>query len=149
MNPYIVVHSIVNASYSSPFFVTRFREALFHFSALYDVFDATVPSEEPARLMLENEFSGHEAMNVVACEGLERVHRPETYKQWQIRNIRAGFKPRPLDQELMQILRDKLKKFYHKNFVIDEDGHWMLQGWKGRILYASSVGYQPRSPETY
>ncbi|XWS28817.1 hypothetical protein CRYUN_Cryun25bG0104000 [Craigia yunnanensis] len=73
-------------------------------------------------------------MNVI--EGSERVHRPETYKQWQIRTIRAGFKTLSLD--LMKTLRDKLKAWYHKDFVIDEDNHWMLQGWKGRILYVSS-----------
>ncbi|GLU11590.1 hypothetical protein SLE2022_283270 [Rubroshorea leprosula] len=138
MDPDIVIHSVVNASYNAPFFVTRFREALFHFSAMYDMLDTTVPREEPARLMIENEVYGRQAMNVVACEGSERVPRPEVYKQWQFRNIRAGFKPFPLDQELMQELRHKLKTCYHKDFVIDEDGDWMLQGWKGRILNASS-----------
>ncbi|XWS53114.1 hypothetical protein CRYUN_Cryun11dG0130000 [Craigia yunnanensis] len=138
MNPDIFVHSTINGSYNSPFFVTRFKEALFHLSAVFDMFENTLPREEPARLMFEREFYGREAMNVVACEGSERVHRPETYKKWQIRMIRAGFKPLPLDQELMKILRHKLKTWYHKDFVIDEDNHWMLQGWKGRIIYASS-----------
>ncbi|GLT43339.1 hypothetical protein SLA2020_172970 [Shorea laevis] len=139
MNPAIFVNSIFNGSYNAPFFVTRFKEALFHFSAIYDVFDNTMDREEPARLMLENEFYGREAINVVACEGAERVHRPETWKQWQARNIRAGFKPLPLDQELMQLIRDKMKEScYHKEFVLDQNSHWVLQGWKGRVLYASS-----------
>ncbi|XVF05495.1 hypothetical protein REPUB_Repub05bG0177300 [Reevesia pubescens] len=138
MNPDIFVHSIINGSYNSPFFVTRFREALFHLSAIFDMFENTLPREEPARLTLESEFYGQEAMNVVACEGPARVQRPETYKQWQNRTIRAGFKPLPLEQELMKKLEHKLKAWYHKDFVIDEDNHWMLQGWKGRILYASS-----------
>ncbi|XVE79567.1 hypothetical protein DITRI_Ditri14bG0069000 [Diplodiscus trichospermus] len=135
MNPDIFVHSIVNGSNNSPFFVTRFREALFHHSAVFDVFENTLPREEPSRLMFEREFYGREAMNVVACEGWERVQRPETYNQWQIRMIRAGFKPLPLDKELMKTIRDK---FYRKDFAIDEDNNWMLQGWKGGILYASS-----------
>jgi hypothetical protein len=77
-------------------------------------------------------------MNVVACEGQERVERPETYKQWQARTVRAGFKTLPLEQKLMTKFRGKLKTYYHKDFVIDEDNDWMLQGWKGRIIYASS-----------
>ncbi|KAL9415960.1 hypothetical protein AB3S75_039203 [Citrus x aurantiifolia] len=77
-------------------------------------------------------------MNVIACEGLERVERPETYKQWQARTIRAGFKLLPLNQELMEKLMGKLKAWYHKDFVIDQDNNWMLQGWKGRIVFASS-----------
>ncbi|KAL4285301.1 hypothetical protein GQ457_16G010270 [Hibiscus cannabinus] len=138
MNPNIFVHNIVNGAYNAPFFVTRFKEALFHISAMFDVFENTLPREEPARLMFEREFYGREAMNVIACEGSGRVQRPETYKQWQIRTMRAGFKPLLLDQELMKIIRDKLKAWYHKDFIIDEDNNWMLQGWKGRILFGSS-----------
>ncbi|KAJ7012625.1 hypothetical protein NC653_002621 [Populus alba x Populus x berolinensis] len=91
-----------------------------------------------ARIMFEGELYGRDAMNVVACEGRERVERPETYKQWQARTVRAGFKTLPLDQKLMTKFRGKLKTYYHKDFLIDEDNDWMLQGWKGRIIYASS-----------
>uniref|UniRef100_A0A2C9V505 Uncharacterized protein n=1 Tax=Manihot esculenta TaxID=3983 RepID=A0A2C9V505_MANES len=38
----------------------------------------------------------------------------------------------------MEKCRDKMKAWYHKDFVIDQDSNWMLQGWKGRIIYASS-----------
>ena len=138
MNPAIFVQSIVNGSYNAPFFVTRFREALFHFSALFDVMDTNISRDNEERLMYEREFYGREAMNVIACEGLERVERPETYKQWQVRNLRAGFRSLPLDQDLMSKFKDKLKHWYHKDFVIDQDSNWMLQGWKGRIVYASS-----------
>jgi hypothetical protein len=137
INPAIFAQSIVNGSYNSPFFATRFREALFHFSALYDMFDTVIPRENEHRMMMEKESVGREAMNVVACEGLERIERPETYKQWQVRNTRAGFKQLPLKSELMDKFRLKLSK-YHKDFVFDEDNNWMLQGWKGRILYAST-----------
>jgi hypothetical protein len=138
INPDIFVHSIVNGAYNSPFFVTRFREALFHFSALYDIYDVNLPRENQERLMFEREILGRDAMNVVACEGLERVERPETYKQWQLRTIRAGFRQLPLDQEMMTLFRCKLKEWYHKDFELDEDNHRMLLGWKDRILFACS-----------
>ncbi|KAK4606516.1 hypothetical protein RGQ29_000657 [Quercus rubra] len=138
MKPDIFINSIVNGSYNAPFFLTRFREALFHFSALYDIFDVTIPRDNPQRLKFEREFIGREAMNVVACEGLERVERPETYKQSQVRISRAGFKQLPLNQELISVIRAKIKAWYHKDFILDDDSHWMLQGWKGRIFTASS-----------
>ncbi|KAG4972376.1 hypothetical protein AAZX31_13G318700 [Glycine max] len=138
MKPDIFVHSVVNGSYNAPFFLTRFREALFHYSSIYDMFDTLISRENEWRLMLEREFLGREIMNVVACEALERVERPETYKQWQARNTRAGFKQLPLDKEIMTKFRGKLREWYHRDFVFDEDGNWMLQGWKGRILYAST-----------
>ncbi|CAK7331510.1 unnamed protein product [Dovyalis caffra] len=137
--PDIFVHAIVNGSYNAPFFVTRFREALFQFSALFDMLDTTMHLEDKMRLKFEKEFYGREAMNVIACEGSERVERPETYKQWQVRNTRAGLKQLPLNPLVIKKLKCKVKAGYHEDFVVDEDGHWMLQGWKGRIVNASSA----------
>ncbi|MCD7472063.1 Scarecrow-like protein 34 [Datura stramonium] len=79
MNPDIFVQAVTNGSYSSPFFVTRFQEALLHYSALFDMFDATLPRDNQQRLHFEQEHYRREAMNVIACEGAERVERPETY----------------------------------------------------------------------
>lgn len=138
MNPNIFVHSVVNGTHNAPFFVTRFREALFHYSAIFDVFENTLYKDHQTRMMFEQEYHGREVMNVIACEGTARVERPETFKQWNVRHIRAGFKPFPLNRDLMKKLKGKVNATYHKDFVFDEDGHWMLQGWKGRILYASS-----------
>ncbi|KAJ7980837.1 Scarecrow-like protein [Quillaja saponaria] len=138
INPRIYIQAIVNGSYNAPFFLTRFRESLFHHSSVFDMFDAKIAREDPMRLMYEKEFLGREVMNVIACEGSERVERPETYKQWQVRNRRAGFRQLHLDGELMKKLTYMLRRGYHDDFMLDEDGHWMLQGWKGRILYASS-----------
>lgn len=139
IKPDIFVHGVVNGSYNAPFFVTRFREALFHYSTVFDMFDANASREDPERLMFEKEFYGREIMNVVACEGTERVERPETYKQWQARNSRAGFRQLPLDQELVSKLRSKVQMHYPRDFVVDVDGHWTLQGWKGRIICAVSA----------
>lgn len=137
IKPHIFVNAVTNGSFSAPFFVTRFREALFHYSALFDMFDATLPRDNPQRMDFEQDFLGREVINVVACEGAERVERPETYKQWQVRHMRAGFKPVPLDHGILKKIRHK-GIGYHKDFLFDQDGSWMLQGWKGRIICASS-----------
>ncbi|CAA0809420.1 Scarecrow-like protein 14 [Striga hermonthica] len=139
MNPAVFVMGIVNGAYNAPFFITRFREALFHYSSFFDMLDENIPRETPERVLLEKSILGREAMNVIACEGAERIERPETYKQWQVRNMRAGFEQLPLDEELMSIARGKVKSSYHKDFIVDEDGRWLLQGWKGRIVYALST----------
>ncbi|KAL5225002.1 hypothetical protein ABZP36_011641 [Zizania latifolia] len=139
MQPHVFIHAIVNGSFSAPFFVTRFREALFFYSALFDVLDATTPRESEQRMLIEQNIFGRAALNVIACEGTDRVERPETYKQWQVRNQRAGFKQLPLNPDIVQTVWDKVKNCYHKDFVIDVDHQWLLQGWKGRILYAIST----------
>ncbi|GMI94638.1 SCARECROW-like 14, GRAS (GAI, RGA, SCR) 2, ARABIDOPSIS THALIANA GRAS (GAI, RGA, SCR) 2 [Hibiscus trionum] len=146
INPDTFVHSIVNGSYNTPFFVTRVRETLFHFSALFDMCETIISREDHMRLMLEQKFYGQEIMNVVACEGTERVERPESYKQWQVRIARAGFTQLLLNPELMKKVREKVKECYHSDFIVDVDSRWMLQGWKGRILYASSAWVPASSP---
>ncbi|KAG6436534.1 hypothetical protein SASPL_101435 [Salvia splendens] len=138
MNPAVFVQGAMNGSYSAPFFITRFREAMFHFSSLFDMLDTIIPREIHERMLLEKTLFGQGIVNVISCEGADRIDRPETYKQWQIRNTRAGFVQLPLDREIVKMARRKVKSSYHKDFVIDEDGHWMLQGWKGRIIYALS-----------
>eukprot|EP00262_Sarcandra_glabra_P012230 TRINITY_DN3110_c0_g1_i1.p1 TRINITY_DN3110_c0_g1~~TRINITY_DN3110_c0_g1_i1.p1 ORF type:complete len:703 (-),score=106.56 TRINITY_DN3110_c0_g1_i1:139-2247(-) len=139
MNPDVFIHGIVNGAYGAPFFVTRFREALYHFSALFDMLDMNVPREHPERILIEREIFRQEAMSVISCEGSERVARPETYKQWQVRNHRAGLVQNPLNREIVKLAKEKVRSNYSKDFVIDEDGRWMLQGWKGRILFALST----------
>ncbi|CAI9774895.1 unnamed protein product [Fraxinus pennsylvanica] len=137
-SPDIFVQGILNGAYNAPFFITRFREALFHYSSFFDMLEANIPREIHERMLLEKTIFGQEAMNVIACEAAERIERPETYKQWQVRNIRAGFEQLPLNEEIMRMAKHRVTSSYHKDFVIDEDGLWMLQGWKGRILYALS-----------
>ncbi|XP_059660772.1 scarecrow-like protein 30 [Cornus florida] len=138
ISPDIFIHGVINGTYSAPFFFTRFREALYHFSSLFDMFEASAPAEDQDRMLFEKEIFGRDAMNVIACEGTERVERPETYKQWQVRIRRAGFRQLPLNQEMVKDVRTKVKSDYHSDFVVDEDNNWMLQGWKGRIIYALS-----------
>ncbi|EOA28710.1 hypothetical protein CARUB_v10024938mg [Capsella rubella] len=140
IKPDVFMPGILSGSYNAPFFVTRFREVLFHYSSLFDMCDTNLAREDPMRLMFEKEFYGREIMNVVACEGTERVERPESYKQWQARAMRAGFRQIPLEKDLVQKLKLLVENGYKtKEFDVDQDCNWLLQGWKGRIVYASSV----------
>jgi hypothetical protein len=139
MRPNVFIHGIMNGSYGATYFLTRFREALFHYSAHFDLLDATVPRDNEGRLLLERDIFGRSALNVIACEGADRVERPETYKQWQARNHRAGLSQLPLNPEVVRLVLDKVKDSYHKDFVVDGDQRWLLHRWKGRVLYALSA----------
>ncbi|KAK2996056.1 hypothetical protein RJ640_022173 [Escallonia rubra] len=138
INPDMFVQGVLNGTYNGPFFVTRFREAMFHFSALFDMFEAVVPREDPERRLFEQEVFARDAMNVIACEGIARIERPETYKQWQIRTLRAGFRQLPPHKDIVKEIITKVKLHYHKDFLVYEDSNWLLQGWKGRVIYALS-----------
>ncbi|KAG2564260.1 scarecrow-like protein 14 [Panicum virgatum] len=139
MQPDVFILAVVNGSYNAPFFITRFREALFYYSAMFDMLDATAPRDSEQRLVVERDLVGRCALNVISCEGSDRVERPETYRQWQLRNRQAGLRQLPLYPDIVKVLSDKVRDQYHKDFVIDVDHQWLLQGWKGRILYAMST----------
>ncbi|CAD6252577.1 unnamed protein product [Miscanthus lutarioriparius] len=130
MRPKVFIHAILNGSYSGAFFVSRFREALNNFAALFDLIDTTVPQENKNTLLVEQELARC-AMNIIACEGVDRVERPHNYKQWHVRCERAGLRQLPLDLDIVQASKDKVNKEYRKYFVINEDHGWLLKGWKG------------------
>ncbi|OQU84113.1 scarecrow-like protein 9 [Sorghum bicolor] len=139
MRPDVFIHGVVSGGYGTTYFPTRFREAMFYYSAQFDLLDATVPRDSPERLLLERDIFGRAAMNVVACEGTDRVERPETYRQWQVRNQRAGLRQLPLEPHVVKVVMDKVKDNYHRDFVVDEDQRWLLHRWKGRVLYGLST----------
>ncbi|CAI0416663.1 unnamed protein product [Linum tenue] len=58
VKPDIFVQTVINGAYNAPFFVTRFRKAMFHFSSLFDIFECTLGREDPKRMMFEREIFG-------------------------------------------------------------------------------------------
>ncbi|KAL6662263.1 hypothetical protein ACP70R_000122 [Stipagrostis hirtigluma subsp. patula] len=138
MKPDVFIQSIVNCSYGTTF-LTRFREALTHFTALFDMLEATIPRESEPRLVLEQDLLGRSVQNVVACEDADLVDHPEKYRQWQLRNQRAGLRQLPLNPDIIQVVRDKVGKCHHKDFLIGDDDQWLIQGWMGRVLFAHST----------
>jgi hypothetical protein len=139
MRPDVFIHGIMNGAYGATYFLTRFREALYYYAAQFDLLDATVGRESHERMLVERDIFGRAALNVIACEGAERVERPEMYKQWQARNQRAGLRQLPLNPQVARLVLDKVRDKYHKDFVVDEDQRWLLHRWKGRVLYALST----------
>ncbi|KAJ3688218.1 hypothetical protein LUZ61_017382 [Rhynchospora tenuis] len=138
IKPHIFIHGTMNGSYNSPLFLRRFRSALSHYSSLFEMLDSNLPQDSPGRLIMERDVFIPEITNVIACEGSERLERPETYQQWHTRKLRAGLVPLPVDPIIKKHLKDFVRRYYHKEFVIDEDNGWLLVGWKGRILHGFS-----------
>ena len=145
MNPKIFISSSMNGLHSSPFFIQRFKEVMLHYSSVFDMLDANVPRDSEARKMLERIPFGRDALNIIACEDAERT-RPESYRQWQARCLKAGFQQLPVDPAILRIIVYMKNTFWHEEFFAVEDRGWLLQGWKGRVLYAISK-WKPN--ETY
>jgi hypothetical protein len=138
MKPNIFIQSVLNCSHGTSF-LSRFREALFCYSTMFDMLDAIVPRDSEQRLVLEQGMLGRWALNAIACDGVDLIDRPEKYRRWEVRNRRAGLRQLPLEPDIVKELKDMVKKHHHKNFLLSEDDQWLLQGWKGRILFAHST----------
>ncbi|CAD6269386.1 unnamed protein product [Miscanthus lutarioriparius] len=122
MRPHVFMQRVYNCSYGSSF-LSRFREMLFYYMALFDIFDATIQGR----------------VNLECCKGANLVERPERYRQWQTRNRRAGLRQLPLKTSIVEVMKDMVMKHYHKDFLISQDGQWLLQGWRGRVHFAHST----------
>jgi hypothetical protein len=146
MNPKIFVHGVENGNYSAPFFMSRFQGAMDRYSTLFEAFPPLLPEEHPHRVIMEEQFYGRAILNIVACEGLERVERAEPYTSWQARSLRAGFTQMPISESTKAKIRALLRHF-PRSFAIGEDIGWLLAGWNGKIVYALSA-YQPTSRMT-
>ncbi|XP_047310137.1 scarecrow-like protein 14 [Impatiens glandulifera] len=137
INPDIFIHGTTNGTHNSPFLITRFRDALFYYSIYFDIYDTIFSIDDPDRTFYE-ELCGRHILNTIACDGLKRVDRPETYRQWNSRMLRKGFRQLPLNRQIVEKVATLVKTNYHKNFFVDESCQCMVQGWKTRVLMALS-----------
>ncbi|XBJ06880.1 hypothetical protein VPH35_012470 [Triticum aestivum] len=136
MNPKVFISGTVNGLNNSPFFIQLFKEAMLHYSSLFDMLDANVPLDNEARKMIERTPFGQDALNIIACEDAERTQRPESYRQWQARCLKA--EQLPVGQAILKNIVHMKNLHYHDEFFAVEDCGWLLQGWKGRVIYAIS-----------
>lgn len=130
--------AVINGNHNAPFFMTRFRESINYYSPMFDAMDVSMASDDPNRIELERDFYGREILNIVACEGRDRVQRAEPYRQWQSRTQRAGFSQVPLKPIIMSKIQAMMAS-YHKDYGVGEDGGWFLMGWKNQIVRAITV----------
>ncbi|MCO5597292.1 hypothetical protein L7F22_051369 [Adiantum nelumboides] len=130
LSPNLLLTAETNSAGNSPLFVSRFCEILCMFSNLMDMFD-TPCGDDSDRLFLETKGMAQDVLNIVACEGAERVERPQTYKQWDGYIKRAGFQLMPIPSVILSRARSYVKQHYHKEFIVHEDANgWWLLGWK-------------------
>ncbi|XBI61881.1 hypothetical protein VPH35_042620 [Triticum aestivum] len=121
MKPNIFIHGVVNGSYNTPFFLSRFKEVMYRYTSL------------------EGYIYKYEILNAIACEGSERIERPESYKIWKVRGLRARFEQLPLNPTIVNGIQHIVRQIYHKEVFVDEEDQFLVLGWKGRILYALST----------
>ncbi|XP_078161974.1 scarecrow-like protein 33 [Carex rostrata] len=139
IKPMVYIQGIFNLSFS-PYFIPRFRMVFLQYSRIFDMFDTLIPRKSKSRQLMERELLGPTIINQVACEGSDLVVGLENYKQWHLRILQiTGFEQLPIDPRVVKECCEMVRNDYKKGFFIEEDCSWLLQGWKGNIMYAMSL----------
>ena len=122
---------------TTPFF-NRFIETLDYYLAIFESIDAALPRKSKERINVEQHCVARDIVNIIACEGKERVERHELFGKWRSRLTMAGFQQYPLSSYVNSVIRSLLKCYSEHYTLVETDGV-MLLGWKNRNLISASA----------
>ncbi|XP_057960523.1 scarecrow-like protein 13 [Malania oleifera] len=119
-------------------FLPRFLETLDYYTAMFESIDVARPRDDKQRISAEQHCVARDIVNIIACEGDERVERHELLGKWRSRFLMAGFTPYPMSSSVTEAIRDLLKD-YSQNYRIEERWGAVYLGWMNRALATSSA----------
>ncbi|PRQ24901.1 putative transcription factor GRAS family [Rosa chinensis] len=131
-----VVEQDVNTN-TTPFF-PRFVEAYNYYSAVFDSLEAAIPRESQDRMNVEKQCLARDIVNIVACEGEERIERYEVAGKWRARMAMAGFTSTPMSKSITDSIRD-LIRMYCDRYKIKEEMGGLHFGWEDKSLIVASA----------
>ncbi|XP_059649541.1 DELLA protein GAI1-like [Cornus florida] len=153
MKPEILTVVEQEASHNGVSFLDRFTESLHYYSTMFDSLEscgggagggslsvaaaATVSDQD--RVMSEV-YLGKQILNVVACEGSDRVERHESLTQWRVRLGSAGLEPVHLGSNAFKQASMLLALFNGGDgYRVEENDGCLLLGWHTRPLISTSA----------
>ncbi|CAH8351859.1 unnamed protein product [Eruca vesicaria subsp. sativa] len=139
LNPKLVtvVEQDVNTN-TSPF-LPRFMEAYDYYSAVFDSLDMTLPRESQERMNVERQCLARDIVNIVACEGEERIERYEVAGKWRARMVMAGFSSRPMSSRVTSSIQSLIKEEYCSKYKVKEEMGELLFYWEDKSLIVASA----------
>ncbi|KAK7342574.1 hypothetical protein VNO80_25529 [Phaseolus coccineus] len=122
---------------TTPFF-NRFIETLDYYLAIFESIDVSLARKSKDRINVEQHCLARDIVNIIACEGKERVERHELLGKWKSRLTMAGFSQYPLSSYVNSVIRSLLRCYSEHYNLVEKDGA-MLLGWKDRNLISASA----------
>ncbi|KAL0001523.1 hypothetical protein SO802_015304 [Lithocarpus litseifolius] len=136
LSPKVVTLVEQESNTNTAAFYPRFLETLNYYTAMFESIDVTLPREHKERINVEQHCLAREVVNILACEGPERVERHELLGKWRSRFKMAGFTPYPLSSLVNATIKTLLENYCNKYRLQERDGVLYL-GWMDRDLVAS------------
>lgn len=120
-------------------FLPRLWETLDYYTAMFESIEAGCSSkEEKKRISTEEHCVARDIVNIIACEGEERVERHELFGKWRARIAMAGFRQCGLSPYVSMAVKDMLREFSPNYRIAEMDGALYL-GWKNRAMATLSA----------
>lgn len=138
LNPKLVTVVEQDVNTNTAPFLQRFVEAYNYYSTVFDSLDATLPRESQDRVNVERQCLARDIVNIVACEGDERIERYEVAGKWRARMTMAGFTSCSMGPNVMDMIR-KLIKQYCDRYTLKEEMGSLLFGWEDKSLIVASA----------
>ncbi|XP_010063895.2 scarecrow-like protein 1 [Eucalyptus grandis] len=138
LNPKLVTVVEQNVNTNTAPFLVRFGEAYSYYSAVFDSLDATLPRESQDRVNVERQCLARDIINVVACEGEERIERYEVAGKWRARMMMAGFASCPMSKSVTESIINLIRQ-YSERYKIKDDMGALHFGWEEKSLIVASA----------
>lgn len=138
LQPKIVTLVEHDANTNTAPFYPRFVEALDYFNAIFESLDVVLARDSKERVNAEKYCLARDVMNIIACEGVERLQRYEKAGKWRARMMMAGFRSLPVSPYTNRLIKELLVPYSSKYKVREEAGALHLQ-WLDRSLVATSA----------
>lgn len=122
---------------TSPFY-QRFVETMSYYTAMFESIDVASTRDDKQRISAEQHCVARDIVNMIACEGKERVERHELLGKWRSRFAMAGFKQCPLSSSATVAVRNLLKGF-NENYRLEYRDGALYLGWMNRAMATSSA----------
>lgn len=122
---------------TSPFYA-RFVETLDYYTAMFEAIDVARPRDDKQRISAEQHCVARDIVNMIACEGPERVERHELFGKWRVRLMMDGFTPYPLSSSVTVAIKNMLRE-YSENYRLAESSGALYLAWKNRYMASASA----------
>ncbi|XP_004507608.1 scarecrow-like protein 13 [Cicer arietinum] len=122
---------------TSPFF-HRFVETMDYYTAMFESIDVASLKDDKKRISAEQNCVARDIVNMIACEGVERVERHEVFGKWRMRFSMAGFRQCALSSSVMDSAQNLLKDF-NQNYRLEHKDGALCLGWMKRAMATFSA----------
>lgn len=138
LSPKVVLFVEQESNTNTSPFLPRFAETLNYYTAMFESIDVALPRDDKKRINAEQHCVARDIVNIIACEGDERVERHELFGKWKARFSMAGFVPLLLSPSVIDSVRTLLKDF-NKDYRIEQTDVAINLAWKSKVMCTSSA----------